>query len=380
MAAWSSPSISSDPPVAQNLAGDKFDLNTVGTPLRAHDPLAGFGDFGEIYFNVDATNLFVGGVGVDPGGTNNVLVLFLGTDTLSDDARNLWHKSGLPNTLDAMHNVAFSDPMDIAIVFGDEYGDSVDYTNFMYAGYDFGQGIYYIGTNSLQFSPLPGARLSQFDGTGGIPCVSDDDDGNRQTDRWEAAIPWSALNAPSGAVSLARLMVAGVIASDAVSGNNRYLSATYVGEDCTGFWNAAGNYGYGFVQITPVPAALEHGDFDGDFLPNTWEHAHFGSSAGPDAGDDSDGDGFDNRGEYVAGTDPTGSTSRLWVNVAPDGGEFIVHWPSVTDRVYAVQQSSNLLEGFDTVVSNLGASLPTNSHRVAGDGAAFYRIDADFAR
>jgi len=121
-------------------------------------------------------------------------------------------------------------PMDLAIVFGDEYGDRPDDASFSYAGYDFGQGIYYIGTNSATFSPVVGARLSQFDGSNQTPCVSANDDGNRRTDRWEASLPWSSLNAPSGVDSLDAILVAGIIGSSSVVSNDRYLSSTFIGQ------------------------------------------------------------------------------------------------------------------------------------------------------
>ena len=85
------------------------------------------------------------------------MILFLGLDTLTDNAWTLWHKSGLPNALDFLHNVRFTEPMDIAILLGDQFADRANYTNFTYGGYDFGQGIFYIGTNSEVFVPMTAA-------------------------------------------------------------------------------------------------------------------------------------------------------------------------------------------------------------------------------
>ena len=70
-----------------------------------------------------------------------------------------------------MHNVSFTRPVDFAIVMGDEYGDGT-FTNFNLGnGYDFGQGVYYL-SGSGSFSPMPGIRLTQFDGTGTTPIAS----------------------------------------------------------------------------------------------------------------------------------------------------------------------------------------------------------------
>ena len=52
--------------------GDNFDLAMQGPPLISQDVTRGFGDFGQIWFNADATNLYLGGYGMDLGGSNNV--------------------------------------------------------------------------------------------------------------------------------------------------------------------------------------------------------------------------------------------------------------------------------------------------------------------
>ena len=100
------------------MAGDNFDFLMQGRALRSQDNVFGFGNWGQLWFNVDATNLYVGGMDLDMGGTNNVFMLFLGLDTLTDNAWNLWHKSGPPNAVDFLHNLRFTEPMDLAIILG----------------------------------------------------------------------------------------------------------------------------------------------------------------------------------------------------------------------------------------------------------------------
>src|SRR6266581_9024597 len=46
-------------------------------------------------------------------------------------------------------------------------------------------------------------------------------------------------------------------------------------------------------------------DDDNDGLPDAWEQQYFGNPTNALASDDSDGDGFSNLAEYIAGTDPT---------------------------------------------------------------------------
>lgn len=349
IAAAGTPAITGDP-AGQNNAGDNFDFSTNGGPLEVRDD-SGFGDFGRLYFNHDSSNLYVGGTGADLGGSNNVFVLFLGLDTLTDNAENLWHKSGAPQTLDQLHNLGFVEPMDLAIVFGDEYGDGPAFTNFTYGGYDFGQGVYYIGTNSPVFVAVPDARLSQFDGTGATACVTADDDGNRRTDRWEASLPWSALNASGGATSLTWLLVSGVIASDSTNGNNRYLSAFYVARRAYGTPDGFGNFGCEFVTMEPMKVALEHGDEDGDRM--------------------------DNRSETVAGTRLDDAQSLLQARAEMSAADrLVLRWSSESNRMYALYRTSNLVAGFSELAAGITSTPPSNVHTadIGGAESGFYRV------
>jgi hypothetical protein len=366
-----SPVVATNPP-QQNNIGDNVDFDFSGAPVYSQDAGRGFGDFGEIFINHDETNLYIGGLGMDLGGTNNVVVLFLGIDTLSDNAENLWHKDGKPNTLDFMHNVTFTEPLDIAIVLGDEWGDGPAYTNFDYGGYNFGQGIYYIGTNSSAFVPMANAGLSQFDGTGTTVCATNDDDSNEQTDRWEARLPWSDLNVTSGIDGVDCILLAGAIASKSTNGSDRYLSSTWLGQRMSGMRDQYGNNGYGVMVIEPLKVLLEHGDYDNDGLPDGWEHVNFGSAAGPGADSDDDSDGFNNWGEYTAGTEPTNELSYFSADVTGSSGNFVISWPGAVDRRYDVETGTHLSEAFGPLATNLTGNSYTDT--VSGVEKAFYRV------
>jgi len=366
-------------PAAQNASGDNFDFELSGGDVASPSAWGGFGNFGSLYFNYDSSNLYVGGLGTDLGGSNNVLMLFLGMNTLSDNATNLWHKSSLPQALDYLHNVGFAEPMDVAIVYGDEYGDDPDYTNFTYGGYDFGQGIFYIGTNSSNFVVMPGSRLSQFDGAGTSACAGTDDDGNRRTDRWEASLPWGSLGA-SGIDDVDWLTVAGAIASSSTNGKDRYLSAAFVAERSLGARHSAGNFGYGFLALQPKLVYLEAGDADADGLPNLWEHINFGTSLGPSELDDDDGDLFSNWGEYTAGTEPTNPLSYFSVESSAGSGFtgnlFVLEWPTAANRTYELRRSTNSYATFDLLATNLVTGIYTDT--VTGIERAAYRVRVDY--
>ncbi len=248
-----SPAISVDPADPdQNVVGDDVDFERSGGFAVGTDQ-SGFGSFGSIYFNGDATNLYVGGDGLNVGATSNGAVIFLAFSTLTNNAGNLWNKAGKPQGLDYLHNIAFTTPMDIAILLGDEHGDAA-FTDFnLVGGYNFGQGVFSLGPTS--FAAVAGARISQFDGTEG-PVSAPDLDGNRLTERWECAIPWTSLNA-SGIGSIASIQIAGVLAASGTNGQDRYLSGNYLGLAANPSTN--GNYGFTFVTLTGLEVALAAG-------------------------------------------------------------------------------------------------------------------------
>jgi hypothetical protein len=373
VAAWGSPVITDNPPgeFPDNI-GDNFDLVQAGPPLPTLDAPRGFGDFGSIWVNVDATNLYLGGYGLDLGGSNNVIMLFLGLDTLADNAWNLWHKSGLPNALDYLHNVRFTEPMDIALLLGDAYGDGPSYTNFSIGGtggYNFGQGVFYLSTNNADFVPMANARLSQFHGTGTVACATAGSSTNRRTTRWEVALPWSALNA-AGPESVSSLLVGGVIGSSSVSGNDRYLSRACLGENAWGARDDYRQYAYYTLNLRPVRVNFRHGDLRGDGLSNGWRQDQFGTPDGPPADEDSDGDGQDNRAEEIAGTRPLDSSSYFAAQADPPAGEtgFAVRWPFASGRAYDVFHTPDMMQPFQP----LAVGLNTNRYEIQSNG--FYRF------
>jgi hypothetical protein len=347
-----SPVITANPPGERpDNIGDNFDLAMTGPPLVSREVTRGFGDFGQIWLNADATNLYLGGFGLDIGGSNNVAILFLGLDTLTDNAWTLWHKEGPPNALDFLHNVRFTEPMDVALILGDTYADGPAYTNFTYGGYDFGQGIWYIGTNSATFGTMASAKLSQFHGEGTVPCADGGTNTARQARRWEAALPWSALNA-AGPESMSNLFVCGVFASSSTNGNDRYLSRTYLGDRAWGLRDGYGQYAYHTIYLRPLRVNWLHADLRGDGMANAWRLEHFGTPDGPGADEDSDGDGYDNRAEEIAGTSPVDADSFFAVELAAGG----LRWLFTPGRLYDIFFTADLKQPFLPLVTGLATN------------------------
>ena len=309
-AALASPTVAIKSGSGQNEPGDAFDLGVAGGAL-ATTFQGGFGDFGQVYVDADDENLYLGGTNCNLGGNNNALVLFLSVDTLSDGVETLWNLRGAPFGLDRLHNLALAPAAHVAVVVGDEFGDG-SFPHFnLESGTDFGQGVFYL-CRSNAFQPVAGARLAQFDGAGTAATAGSDDDGDRQTDRWEAAIPWRSLNAAAGWRSVRALHVSGVIASDGVSGSDRFLSGNFLGASAAGTLSG-GNYGFDFVSLAGWRVGLPF--------------------------EDSDLDGHTDLQEDLAGTDPADAASQLEMTGGDAAG---LRFASVPGRQYRLQYKLDL--------------------------------------
>ena len=136
-----------------------------------------------------------------------------------------------------------------------------------------------------------------------------------------------------------------------------------------------------YVNALMLQEVIPNPDTDGDGMDDTWEIAYFGSITNSNGGatEDWDLDGMRDIFEYKAGTDPTNELSLLqlqntgWLSF----GELIVRWQSVSSKSYAIDSTTNLLDGFnDTVESNLVGYPPENSYTVTVDqlDRSIYRI------
>lgn len=132
------------------------------------------------------------------------------------------------------------------------------------------------------------------------------------------------------------------------------------------------------MTLTPVQIYLGHGDFRNDGVANAWRHEHFGSVQGPPGEEDADGDALSNWAEYVADTDPTNDASFFTAgNRGVGAGGFTLEWSAVPGRHYAVHKTTNLLESFAPLATNLTVGVYTDS--VSGVERAFYSVGVKIA-
>ena len=137
------------------------------------------------------------------------------------------------------------------------------------------------------------------------------------------------------------------------------------------------------VLMTNTFVQLDVSDMDGDGIPAYWEELYFGGTTNAVATVDSDGDGPDNLGEYVAYTNPNDSNSvfTFTAEFNPTGGvtEVIAEFDSLRSRDYALEGTTNLMQSgsWSNVSGNLqGIDAPMNLLSTNSAGTGMYRIKA----
>ncbi len=278
---------------------DAFDFDVSGGAATTSGG-TGFGSFGQIYLNCDDTNLYIGGTGaaLPDDSRNNAAVVFLSTDTAAG-SDNLWALNGNPNGLDLLHNVTFAQPAFVAIQLGDVYGDYANSASFeMYqpGGFNWGQGVWYVGGGATTFSAVNNARLSQFVGYG---------PDSRLAANWECAVPLWTLGV-TNAAQLTNLFVSGLIVNFLAQGNDQYISGRWLGDNATieGDLPASGNFEFNLVHLTGTRVAPPAGgSTETHGVPNSWIDERLPGWAFT-ADSNKDDDDHPDRAEYFLGTDP----------------------------------------------------------------------------
>ena len=193
------------------------------------------------------------------------------------------------------------------------------------------------------------------------------DDATRQPIA-STSVAWSVLSGPLSGIDAAGLASAGTVYQDtAATAQGSYSGFT------------------GTLALTVLETIPDNfGTYAADGLEDAWQVQHFGIN-NPDAAPllDPDGDGQDNRFEFIAGLVPTDPQSFFSLAIQPVAGEplhkRLVFSPCLPDRNYQVLASSTLLPGSwfaltDPEISQTGDERTVTDTQALGE-RRFYRVD-----
>ncbi len=111
-------------------------------------------------------------------------------------------------------------------------------------------------------------------------------------------------------------------------------------------------------------------------VPESWMAGFALTNYPVDVALDQDADGAPTWQEYVAGTDPTNGQSVFKLRMERTNGQSMVSWDAVSPRVYGIDWSTNLAEGFYTWMTNVVAPPYTDSVHAA-EQTIFYRATVE---
>jgi hypothetical protein len=236
---------------------EQFDVSSAGRSLpyaTGGNAAGGFGALrGGIYFNHDASNLYIGIAGFEKGPSSthrNQLFLFLDSDGTNGGVSTLSGLSGQPLGFGTSDNLSFSATSfspNVGIIVGSRYGDGQNHLSFNVGSSpaeDFGQGVFKLATNGIAhwpgFTNVLGGYISQWG-----------DRGNESANAGiEIAISLESLGLSTGDFFKAAAIVAG-----GAAGGNRFFSGEAYGQSVTGPLDP-NNFGVSNVTLIGAPVYI----------------------------------------------------------------------------------------------------------------------------
>src|SRR5690606_29865078 len=115
-------------------------------------------------------------------------------------------------------------------------------------------------------------------------------------------------------------------------------------------------------------------NFDG--LPDDWQAANWGSGPAvwPGPTEDSDGDGMNNRDEFLAGTDPRDPSNVLRTSLKSTPQGAILTWNATPGQVYQLQESADLKTWTPLGGARLARSAKEELLLDGVSGERYYRV------
>jgi len=213
--------------------------------------------------------------------------------------------------------------------------------------------------------------------TAATPTVNET--GTDQLTAWQTLDDLSLLAVPAASITWS--VPLGPLA---INANGLATAGTvYQNTAATAQGSYLGNTGtLGLAVVNTLPDNF--GSYASDGLDDDWQFQYFGLSnplAGPLL--DPDGDGQNNRFEFIAGLIPTDATSRFKLQIEPVAGfntqKKIIFSPRFNDRTYTIKTSTSLLS--NSWISLSGGTVSDNgTERTITDTSAtqplkFYRVE-----
>lgn len=119
-------------------------------------------------------------------------------------------------------------------------------------------------------------------------------------------------------------------------------------------------------------------DVDADGIDDLWEMNWFDTRYNVDASSDHDGDGQSDHHEYIAGVDPTNAASFFSITGFTNTPFSVIGWNSVSGRIYSVNYCTNLIDGFEPLVTNIPWTVNTFTDSVHNtEQKVFYQISVE---
>lgn len=165
-------------------------------------------------------------------------------------------------------------------------------------------------------------------------------------------------------------------------GGHGVAAAVYQAETATVRVAALELTALGSVRVLDVDPD-NFGIFGGDDVQDLWQVSHFGAaSTNGLASADPDGDGQDNRSEFVVGTDPQAADAGFRLAMARAGTLRVSGSPAFSSRLYQLERTDALRTGAWQAVAGGTAVLSNGQWVVAGlvetNPLALYRMRVEY--